>query len=150
MERESISQSEKQTPKPKQIEPVLSDTGVRKHLEELYLKFVIVTIDKASNNFVFLYRKSYISELLAEVSPYKNGNSTSAHSLTQKSYEVLPETKVKYCKMLDRKKAEPDINLPIICWLPKVHRTPTYARFIVASKSDSTKRLYDMFSKVSK
>ena len=93
MERESISQSEKQTPKPKQIEPVLSDTGVRKHLEELYLKFVIVTTDKASNNFVFLYRKSYISELLAEVSPYKNGNSTSAHSLTPKSYEVLTETK---------------------------------------------------------
>ena len=45
MERESISQSEKQTPKPKQIEPVLSDAGARKHLEELHLKFVIATID---------------------------------------------------------------------------------------------------------
>ena len=53
MERESISQSEKQTPKPKQLEPVLSDTDVKECLR----KFVIITIDKTTNNFVFICRK---------------------------------------------------------------------------------------------
>ena len=41
----------KQKIKPKQAKPVLSDPDVKKHLEELHRKFVLVTIDKASNNF---------------------------------------------------------------------------------------------------
>ena len=63
--------------KPKQTKPVLSDPDAKKHLEELHRKFVTVTIDKAYNNFVFIYRKHYISKQLAEVSPNKNQNSTS-------------------------------------------------------------------------
>ena len=62
----------KQKIKPKQAKPVLSNPDVTKHLEELYPKFTIVTFDKASSNFAFIYRKCYISKLLAEVSPNKN------------------------------------------------------------------------------
>ena len=41
--------------------------------EEHNQKFVIVTIDKASNNFAFLCRKYYISKLLTEIFLNKNG-----------------------------------------------------------------------------
>ena len=57
--------------KPKQTKPALCDSDVKKHLEELHRKFVIVTTDK----------------LLAEVSLNKNKNSTSTYSQTQKSKE---------------------------------------------------------------
>ena len=41
--------------------------------EEHNQKFVIVTIDKVSNNFAFLCRKYYISKLLTEIFLNKNG-----------------------------------------------------------------------------
>ena len=53
MERESISQGERKTTelkqkvKYKQTKLVLNDLGVKKHLEELHRKNVIVTIYKA-------------------------------------------------------------------------------------------------------
>ena len=65
--------------KPKQTELVLSDPDVKKHLEGLHVQFVIVTIDKASNNFAFICSKYNISKLLADVSRNKNGNSTSTY-----------------------------------------------------------------------
>ena len=55
----------KQKMKPKQTKPVLSDPDLKKHLEVLHRKFVIVTIDKA-NNFASMCVKYYISKLLAE------------------------------------------------------------------------------------
>ena len=77
--------------KSKQINPVLSDPDVKKHLEELNRKFVIPTIDKASNNFAFICRKYYISKLLVETSPNKNRGSTYSHkhkSLRKKLLKV--------------------------------------------------------------
>ena len=56
----------KQKIKPKQSKPVLSDPDVKKCLEELHRKFVIVTIDRSSNSFRFICRKYYISTLLAK------------------------------------------------------------------------------------
>ena len=62
----------KQKIKPKQVKPVLSEPYVKKHLLiEIHLKLVTVTIDKASSNFIFIWRKYYISKLLAEVFPNK-------------------------------------------------------------------------------
>ena len=40
----------KQKVKPKQTKLVLSDSDVKKQPDELHRKFVIVTVDKASNN----------------------------------------------------------------------------------------------------
>ena len=61
----------------KQTKPVLTNTDVKQYQEELHEKFVIVTIDKASNSFAFICRKYYISKLFGQVSPNKNKNSTS-------------------------------------------------------------------------
>ena len=76
--------------------------------------FVIVTIDKASNNFGFICRKYYISKQLAEVSPNKNENSTSSYSQTQKSKEDTLKTNIKYSKTPNLKLTEQDKTLPII------------------------------------
>ena len=70
----------KQKIKPKQTKPVLSDPDVKTKMEELHQKFVIVTIDKASNNFAFICWKYYISKLITEVCPNENKISTSTYS----------------------------------------------------------------------
>lgn len=41
-------------------------------------------------------------------------------------------------------------TLPIMYWLPKMHKTPTSFRFIVASKHCSTKPLTNVISRVFK
>ena len=51
----------KQKIKPKQIKPVLSDPDVKKLLEELHRKFVIVTIRKASKNFEFYVESTILT-----------------------------------------------------------------------------------------
>ena len=62
----------KQKIKLKQVKPVLSDPDVKKHQKELHRKIVIVTINKASNNF-------------AEGSPNKTKYSTSTYLEIQKN-----------------------------------------------------------------
>ena len=69
----------KQKIKPKETKPELSDPDVKKHLDKLPRKFVIVTIGKASNNFYFICRKYCISKLLAEVSPNEKTKSQHIH-----------------------------------------------------------------------
>ena len=86
----------KQKIKPKQTERVMSDPDVKKHLEKLHQKFVFVTINKTSNNFAFMWRKYYISKLLAEVSPNENKNTASTYSQTQKSKEEIVKTNIEY------------------------------------------------------
>ena len=140
----------KQKIKPKQVKPVLSEPYVKKHLLiEIHLKLVTVTIDKASSNFIFIWRKYYISKLLAEVFPNKK-KSISKYSQTQKSKKKLIETKNKYFKRFDLKITQQDKTLPIMYWLPKMHKTPIGARFIVASKTCCTKLLSDESYKVLK
>ena len=75
----------KQKIKLKQVKPVLSDPDVKKHQKELHRKIVIVTINKASNNFAFICRKHYISKQVAEGSPNKTKYSTSTYLEIQKN-----------------------------------------------------------------
>ena len=90
----------KQTIKPKETKPLLSDPDVKKHLEGLYQKFVIVTIYKASNYFIFIYTKYCISKQLVDISPNKNKNSASAYSHTQEHEEKAIKTSIKHSKKL--------------------------------------------------
>ena len=60
---------------------MLSDPDVKKHLEEFHQKIVIITIDKASNNFLFIFRKCYVSKLLTEFSPNKKKPTTQQPSI---------------------------------------------------------------------
>ena len=57
---------------------------------------------------------------------------------------------IKYYQKIDLKITEQDKTLPIKYWLPKIHKAPIGARFIVALKNCSTKPLSDVISKVFK
>ena len=134
---------------PKYTKPVLCDIEVKNYLAELHQRFVIVTVDKASNNFAFICRKYYISKLLSEVG-YGNTPSQKTYSQVDISKEDIINANINYCKKFDLDVTNNDKTLPIMYWLPKMHKTPVGARFIVASKNCSTKPLSNVVSKVFK
>ena len=117
--------------------------------EELHQKFVVVTIDKASNNFALICRKYYIPKRLADVSPNKN-EKFNINIFTNTKVKEIIKTNIKYWKKFDLKVIKQDKTLPIMYWLPNMHKTPTGARFILASKNCSTTPLSDGISKVFK
>ena len=133
----------------KETKPVLCQPDVKSYLELLHKKFVIVTIDKASNNFAFICKKFYISKLLSELG--EGGATTnSTYSKATISKENIIENNIKYCKKFGLNVTEGQKDLPIMYWLPKMHKTPIGARYIVASKECSTKPLTKVISNVFK
>ena len=61
------------------------------YLALVHKKYVIVPIDKASNNFVFIYKNFYVSKLLSEIS---NNNSTYLH--IDKEGETIISENIKF------------------------------------------------------
>ena len=53
--------------------------------------------------------------------------------------EEVIQANMNYCKKFDLNITELDKPLPIMYWLPKMHKTSIGARFIIASKNCSTK-----------
>ena len=109
--------------------------------------FVIVTINKAANNYTLICKRFYINRLLAAVGIFSNSN-TKTYSRVDTSKEDIINTNLKYCSnfivtVLDKQK-----DLPIMYWLPKMHKTPIGYCFIVASKQCSTKPLTKTISNI--
>ena len=123
------------------IKPVLNDNEVKQYLSELHSKYVIVPIDKASNNISIICKKFYIQVLMNEVG-FLNGPNLTYSNVTDKTASQVIDDNVEYSERLgfeieeDREK-----SLPIIYWTPKFHKTPIATRCIIASKLCSTKQL---------
>ena len=141
---EAKIESLKKTLKPHFTKPVLKDTEVLSYLESLQRKFVIVTIDKASNNFAFICKKFYVSKLLSEV------NNSATYKETNESIDSLVDQNIKFCEKFGLSVSSKEKALPLMYWTPKMHKSPVGARFIVASKTCSTKPLSQVISNVFK
>ena len=127
---------------------ILKDPEVKKDLEKLHRRFVIVPIDKASNNYAFICKSFYVSKLLDEVGV--NGNLNPTYSKTNEKIEDLIENNVNLCKRFDLNVNPKQHTLPIMYWIPKLHKTPIGARFIVASKTCATKPITEVISRIFK
>ena len=134
--------------KPLNTRPVLKDPEVTQYLEQLHRRFVIVPIDKASNNFAFICKSFYISKLLDEVG--LNGNPSHTYSKTNEDIEVLIDRNVKLCKKFDLNVDQKLHYLPNMYWIPKLHKNPIGSRFIVASSKCATKPVTSVISNVFK
>ena len=130
---------------PQNTKPVLKDPDVKSYLESLHKKYVIVTIDKAANNFAFICKQFYINKLLSEVS-----NTSPTYLHIDKDKELIIEENKKMCEKFGLNISEKQKSLPSMYWIPKMHKNPVGARFIVASKTCSTKPLTEVISNVFK
>ena len=118
----------------------------RDFLQQQY--FIVVTIGKVLNNFAFICKKYYISKILTKVGLFKSKYKT--HSKASHSVKEIIQANTNYFKKFKLNITELDKLLPIMYWLPKMHKTAIGPRRFVALKNWSTKLLSDTLSKVFK
>ena len=98
-------------------------------------------IDKAANNIAFICKKYYVQVLLKELvllsatsNTYQQVNDT-LHNILQRQNNTLDSA-------FGLKNNDEEFNcLPCIYWPPKMHKMPSGARFIIASKKCINKQL---------
>jgi hypothetical protein len=123
---------------PKERSAVM-EPDVRTALNFLRRHLVIGVTDKAPKNFVFICRNHYKSvlhtELQKEDGAYRTTNLSNEAIYNKFARELhSPNAQIPEKVKKALKKTKPaDIHIPIIYWLPKMHKQPAKARFIAAS-----------------
>ena len=134
---------------PLSSKPVLKDPTTVAYLENLHKKFVIVPIDKASNNVAIVCKRFYITSILDELGI--PGNSSPTYELVERSAaSIIDDNKHLVKSTLGQDLDEHSQSLPSIYWMPKMHYNPCRKRFIIASAKCSTKPLSKLVSKIFK
>ncbi len=133
---------------PSVTKPILQDDAVKNALADLHKKFVIVPIDKASNNVALICKRFYIQKLINEVGV--PGDASSTYKLSEKDPNDVVQNNAEYCEKLGITLEERLKSLPFMYWLPKMHYNPPRARFIIASSTCSTKPLSKIASSIFK
>ena len=123
----------------RKLDPVLNRPEVVDYLKQLHENFVLVPIDKAANNIAIICKKYYVETILKEIGHIGAGNST--YEKIDKSKQEIIEENVMYAERSGFEVEEKEKELPIMYWIPKMHKNPSAARFIIASKLCSTKQI---------
>ena len=123
--------------KPQPTKPILKDEDALIYLKELQRKYVIVPIDKAANNISIICKRFYVMRLLKEVGAI--GKSDPTYEISDINPADLINDDVALCDRYGLTLDEGQKTLPIMYWTPKMHYTPSRARFIVSSAKCSTK-----------
>ena len=129
---------------PQQTKPILQDENVIRYLTDFHKKYVIVPIDKAAHNIAIICKRFYVIRLLKEV------GALGVPDLTYQISDVDPiniiNNNMELCERYGLSLEERQKTLPIMYWTPKMHYTPSRARFIVSSAKCSTKPLSRVIS----
>ena len=121
----------------------LSSPDVKNALDNIHKDFVVVPIDKASGNIALVRKRFYASVITRELGlnnnsstdTYKNTGGLSANDITDGNIRDL---KIKFG--IDNIPIE-NHQLPNMYWMPKMHKNPIKARFIIVSPKSSIKTL---------
>ena len=124
---------------PSTTKPVLEDEDAILALSELHKKFVVVPIDKASNNVAIICKRFYVQKLLNEVGI--PGDISPTYKISERNPEDIIYDNTILCEKYGNSLEDRMKTLPFMYWLPKMHYSPPRCRFIVASSSCSTKPL---------
>ena len=105
--------------------PVLKNDSAVACLEQLQQQFVIAPIDKASNNIAFICKAFYIRRILDEVGVTDLPSNT--YKICDKDIQSVVENNIQICDKFKLKVEEGYETLPIIYWMPKMHKKPSGA-----------------------
>ena len=109
-------------------------------------QYVITPTDKAQNNILFTCKNFYIKKLREELT--KPGQLT--YQLVQQNSEIINNNIVDFSNSKHIKVPKEMIEIPLLYWIPKMHKNPIGSRFIAGSKYCSIKPLSKHFSKALK
>ena len=119
---------------------------VKKELERLKKSFVLTPTDKAQNNVLFTCKVYYLKTLKEELT--KPGQLT--YRITNFTQNDINNTVVSFSESKNIKVKDEMKEIPLIYWIPKMHKNPIGSRFIAGSKVCSIKNLSKAFSKALK
>ena len=106
-------------------------------------------MDKASNNFTFTCKAYYVNVLLDEINYFDNqSDSSAAYAVCSEIPEDVINQSLRMNDKFGLPYTEKEKSLPIMYWMPKLHKSPSGKRFIVASSTCSTKPLSKAVSNV--
>lgn len=115
-------------------------------LDRLKEKYVITVTDKAQNNILFTCKYFYIKKVKDELN--RAGQET--YQLSNIDLATINNSIMRYSHSKGVKVQENMKDVPIIYWIPKMHKNPIGSRFIAGSKFCSIKPLSKYFSKALK
>ena len=120
--------------------------SLKTELDRLKEKFVITVTDKAQNNILFTCKKYYISVIREELT--KPGQLT--YQPVNRDAGSINDDIVNFSISKGIKVPESMKDIPLIYWIPKIHKNPIGKRFIAGSKNCCIKLLSKNFSKALK
>ena len=109
---------------------VFKDQDAVKCLSSLHDKYVIVPVDKASNNIVFVCKSYYFECLIKELSINSNTSSNTTYKPTSFDKDEILVNHRSFMTSLNIPSGKESEDLPYLYWIPKLHKTPYKERYI--------------------
>ena len=127
--------------KPARVNKVLSNHMVINYLNDLQDKYVMTPIDKADSNVAFICKRYYVEVLVKELG-LAHVHSNTYEPIFNVDLSGIVKQQVDEIHNVFGIRVSKDMQtLPDIYWLPKLHKTPIKARFIIASQKCTVKKL---------
>ena len=129
----------------RRIRSTLKDENVLSELEEIKKKYVITVVDKASKNYAFICKWYYMKVIYKELGKLEEEGVDTYIPVEETEYNMI-DIHSDYMKRINITIQEDHKSLPFIYWIPKFHKSPVKARFIIASSRSTTKKLANNIS----
>ena len=114
---------------------IFEDIKVVNYLKELHSRFIIVPVDKASNNFAIICKKFYFEVLMNELglNNVKDIGGNNVYQYIQISPARFFKQQEKSNKDLGHTLEEVNKYIPLLYWTSKQHKNPYKSRFIAGA-----------------
>ena len=117
--------------------------SVKGELERLQNLFVITPADKAGNNVIFSCKEYYVKSVKDELS---TSNTYQVTRSSQNSINSINTGIIDFSNSFNLNVKDEMIDIPLIYYIPKMHKNPVSKRFIAGSKKCTIKALSKHFS----
>ena len=137
--------------KPVKHNSVFKCKDAQYNLKNLQEKFVLVPVDKASNNIAFICKRFYATVIVKELGLINNSTKKTYEKVNDKSTDIIISEHKQYLANQFKINLENKMKkLPSMYWIPKMHKDPVSFRFIIASPCCSLKPLSKDITKIFK
>jgi hypothetical protein len=104
----------------------------------LWVLYVIVPADKASNNIVFVCKSYYFECLIQELGINSNTSRNTTYKPTSFDKDEILANHRSFMTSLSIPSGKGSGDLPYLYWIPKLHKAPYKERYIAGSSTCST------------
>ena len=121
----------------------LSSRDVKNASDNIHKDFVVVPIDKANVNIDLVCKRFYVSVITRELGLNNHSSTDTCKNAGSLSANDIIDGNIRDLKIKFGTGNSPIENhrLPNMYWMPKMHKNPIKARFIIASAKSSIKPL---------